>query len=318
MAAHRAVLCDGYRHEVPLPSSFPELAALDLLRSVISLGSLSRAAEAHGITQPSASSRIRTLERQLGVTVLDRSPTGSRPTPDGHLVANWADDVLRSADVLASGVAALKAEQSGLLRIAASYTIAEYLLPPWLDHFLAGRSGDSVSLDVTNSAAVVERVEGGTVDLGFIESPNAPASMAQQVVGKDELIVVVSARHAWAGRGSISTDTLCATPLVLREHGSGTRQALSDELARLGHEMPSSALDLGSLSAVRIAVINGSAPTVISRLAVRDDLRSGSLVEVSVDRLHIERRLLAIWPRRASLPRLAQGFLTHLASPDHQ
>lgn len=299
---------------MPLPADFPELAALDLLRSVVELGSLSRAAEAHGITQPSASSRVRTLERQLGLTLLDRSPTGSQPTPDGQLVVGWADDILRSADALARGVAAMQAEQHGLLRIAASYTIAEYLLPPWLDRFFADRSGDSVSLDVTNSDAVVERLEAGMVDLGFIESPNVPASMAQQVVGTDELIVVVSARHAWATEPAVSIDTLCATPLVLRERGSGTRRALADELARLGHEMPSSALDLGSLSAVRIAVINGSAPTVISRLAVSDDLASGSLVEVPVAGLQIERTLLAIWPQRAASLRLAQAFLAHLAA----
>ncbi len=107
----------------------------------ISHGSLSRRRrEAHGITQPSASSRIRTLERQLGVTVLDRSPTGSRPTPDGQLVVGWAESVLDAAQRLATGVEALRARQAGLLRIAASYTIAEYLLPPWLERFLAATS----------------------------------------------------------------------------------------------------------------------------------------------------------------------------------
>lgn len=295
-----------------LSASVPELAALDLFRSVVKLGSLSKAAKLHHIAQPSASSRIRTLEAQLGVTVLERTPTGSRPTPEGQLVAEWADAILDAAERMAVGVSSLRAEQVGLLRIAASYTIAEYLLPPWLDHFLVGRADDSVRLDVTNSDAVIDRLEAGTVDLGFIESPNAPPSMAQQFVGTDELIVVVSSRHTWARRSSISIDTLCATPLVLREHGSGTRRALADELARLGYDMPSSALDLGSLSAVRIAVINGSAPTVISRLAVRDDLVSGSLVEVPVAGLTIERRLLAIWPQRDAPPRLAQAFLAHL------
>ncbi|MDG2232969.1 MAG: LysR family transcriptional regulator, partial [Ilumatobacter sp.] len=62
---------------MPLPLDFPDLAALDLFRSVVDLGSVSRAAEAHGVAQPSASSRIRTLERQLGLRLLERSPTGS-------------------------------------------------------------------------------------------------------------------------------------------------------------------------------------------------------------------------------------------------
>lgn len=298
---------------MPLPESFPELAALDLLRSVVELGSVSRAAEAHHITQPSASSRIRTLERQLGVRVLDRSPTGSRPTPDGQLIAEWAGDVLRSAERLASGVASLKAEQSGLLRIAASYTIAEYVLPPWLDEFLTGRPNDSVTLDVTNSRAVIERLESGNVDLGFIESPSVPPAFDHQVVGSDQLVPVVSARHPWANGNGVALDELASTPLVSRERGSGTREALETELAALGYDAPRSALDLGSISAVRIAVINGSSPTVISRLAVADDLEQKRLVEVDVPGLVIERRLRAIWPKRVELSRLASALLESLS-----
>jgi DNA-binding transcriptional LysR family regulator len=297
-----------------LSPSIPELAALDLFRSVVELGSLSKAAAAHHIAQPSASSRIRTLEAQLGITVLERSPTGSRPTPEGQLIATWAGAVLRAADEMAAGVAALRAQQAGLLRIAASYTIAEYLLPPWLDRFLDGRPNDSVTLDVTNSRGVIERLDDGAVDLGFIESPTAPPTMNQQVVGHDELITVVSPRHRWAAMGSIDLDTLSTTPLVLRERGSGTRDALDDALGRLGYDTPTSALDLGSLSAVRIAVINGSAPTAISRLAVADDLAAGTLIEIAVEGLRIERRLLAVWPKRGEPSRLAVELLDHLAT----
>jgi DNA-binding transcriptional LysR family regulator len=297
---------------VPLPSSVPELAALDLLRSVVAHGSVSGAAREHGITQPSASSRIRTLERQLGVTVLDRSPTGSRPTPDGQLIVDWADTVLDAAHRLAAGVDTLRARQAGLLRIAASYTIAEYLLPPWLERFLEQRPDDSVTLDVTNSRAVLERVESGSVDLGFVESPVAPSTMHHHVVGTDELVAVVSPRHRWAARGSVDLATFASTPLVVREHGSGTRDALEDELGRLGFEPPKSALDLGSLSAVRIAVVNGSAPTVISRLAVAGDLAAGSLVEITVEGLHVERQLRAVWTRRSEPAHLAVELLEHL------
>jgi DNA-binding transcriptional LysR family regulator len=222
--------------------------------------------------------------------------------------------VLDAAAALSTGVESLRARQAGLLRIAASYTIAEYLLPPWLDRFLADRPDDSVTLDVTNSRAVLERLEAGAVDVGFIESPTAPATVHQQIVGSDDLIVVVSPRHPWAAGGAISVDTLATTPLVLRERGSGTRDALREELARHGHDAPTSALDLGSLSAVRIAVINGSSPTVISRLAVSADLAARSLVEIPVDGFRIERRLLAVWAKRHGPSRLAQELLDHLAA----
>jgi DNA-binding transcriptional LysR family regulator len=297
---------------VPLPFNFPDLASLDLFRSVVELGSVSRAAEAHGIAQPSASSRIRTLEGRLGLRLLDRSPTGSRPTPDGQLISDWAAELLHYADTLAAGVASLKAEQSGLLRIAASYTIAEYLLPPWLERFLAGRPDDSVTLEVTNSRAVLDRLEAGAVDLGFVESPTVPVSLDQQAVATDELVPVVAPRHPWASRVSVDLTELATTPLVLRERGSGTREALEALLASVGLDAPQSALDLGSISAVRIAVINGSSPTVISRLAVADDIANGRLVELTIPGFEIQRTLRAVWPHRTELSRLAAALLATL------
>ncbi len=297
---------------MPLPPNVPDLTALDLFLSVVQLGSMSRAAKAHQITQPSASGRIRHLERQLGITLLERSPTGSRPTPEGSVVAGWAEGVLRAADELATGVAALKAEASGLLRVTASFTVAEYLLPPWLENFFRNRPDDSVALDVANSTTVLERLEAGATDLGFIESPLPTPTMHEQVVAHDELVTVVGPRHPWTRRKSIPLEALATTPLVLREVGSGTRDALEEELLQLGYDAPASVLGLGSTSAVRVAVMNGSSPTVISRVAVQSDIDSGSLIAIDVPGLHIERRLRAVWPKRAELPPLARALLKAL------
>ena len=98
---------------MPLPASFPDLASLDLFVSIIELSSVSRAAEAHGITQPSASSRLKHLERQVGMKLLDRGPGGSIPTDAGVVVAGWADAILRAAHELNAGLSAFQAEQTG-------------------------------------------------------------------------------------------------------------------------------------------------------------------------------------------------------------
>ncbi len=294
---------------MPLPPQFPDLAALDLFCSVVELGSVSAAARSHLITQPSASSRIRTLESQLGVTLLDRSTTGSVPTAAGQMVAAWSDAVINAAHDLWTGAASIAAEHVGLLRLSASYTIAEYLLPPRLEAFLADRPNDSVSLDVTNSRAVIAQVGSGAVDLGFVESPTVPSTLANRVVATDELIPVVSARHEWAQRRELSLEEFIATPMVLREHGSGTRESFEARLEQLGCGSPRSVLDLGSISAVRIAVLSGSSPTVISRLAVADDLARGRLVDLDVDGLTIERTLRAVWPNNRDLTRLAAALL---------
>ncbi len=298
-----------------LSPSTPELAALDLFVSTVELGSLSKAAAVHQIAQPSASSRIRSLERRLDLTLLERSPGGSVPTAAGSLVAGWAEQVLQAANQLTAGVAALKASQSGRLRISSSLTIAEYLLPTWLEAFLRNRPEDSIELQVHNSATVLRRLEDQDTDLGFIESSLTATGMNEHVVARDRLIVVVARNHPWTKRRAVSLDTLAATALILRERGSGTRDALESALTDLGHDSPTSALELGSNAAVRAAVLAGHSPTVLSDRAVEADLAAGSLIQIDVPGLHIERRLRAVWPKHRKLSPLAAQLLAELPDP---
>ena len=297
---------------MPLGPSFPELASLDLFVSVVELGSVSRAAAAHGVAQPSASSRIRHLERQLGMILLERSPSGSIPTDAGVVVAGWAEAILRSAHELKAGLQAFQAEQSGRLRIAASFTIAEYLLPQWLGRFARAHPGDSIALEVANSTSVIERLHDGGADLGFIETTSPLTDLDEHLVGTDELIAVVAPAHPWANRRTVPVETLAATPLVTREAGSGTREALEAALAALDLGPPTAILELGSTSVVRSAVLDGNSPTVISRLAVAAELDAGSLIEIEVKDLAISRSLRAVWPRRNPLPPLAVQLLDSL------
>jgi len=299
---------------MPLPASFPELASLDLFVTVVEVGSVSGAARIHGITQPSASSRLKHLERQLGFAVLERSPTGSRPTDAGVLVAGWAEAILRAARELNAGLGAFQAERTGRLRIAASFTIAEYLLPQWLDRFSREHPKDSIALEVLNSTAVTQRVRQGDADLGFIESPSSAPDLSSQTVGSDELITVVAPGHPWSRRQTVPVEALAATPLVMREEGSGTRQALEAALHERGLGAPTTVLELGSTSAVRTAVIHGNAPTVISRLAVSAEIDAAKLIEIEVQGFQVTRQLRAIWPSGSQLSTLARALLDDLAN----
>jgi len=298
---------------MPLGPSFPDLASLDLFVSVVELGSVSAAARVHGVAQPSASSRLKHLERQVGLQLLDRSPTGTSPTDAGVVFAGWAEQILRAANELQAGLSAFRAEQSGRLRIAASFTIAEYLLPQWLQRFSQEHPADSVALEVANSAAVIERLRSGDADLGFIETPSQVSDLSDRVVERDQLVAVVAPGHPWATRTGVPVEALAATPLVTREAGSGTREALESALDSRGLAAPPAVLELGSTSAVRSAVLLGNSPTVISRLAVADELLAGSLVEVEIEGLAIDRELRAVWSPGHPLPPLATDLLASLA-----
>lgn len=289
---------------VPLSRRVPELGALELLLAVVRLGSLGRAAAELGVTQPAASARIRAMERQVGVALLDRSPRGSRPTEAGALVAEWARQVVGAAEELAAGIEALRERRDGRLRVTASLTVAEYLMPGWLVTLKSVRPGVAVTLSAANSTVVAEQVRDGAADLGFVEGTRTPAGLHGAVVAADRLVVVVAPRHRWARRRSgVSAAELAATPLVLREQGSGTREVLDRALAAHGGTAPPQ-LQLASTTALKSAAESGAGPVVVSDLAVADELAAGRLVAVPVPELDLSRPLRAVWPagRRPSGP----------------
>ncbi|WP_405460827.1 LysR family transcriptional regulator [Streptomyces sp. NBC_00101] len=281
---------------VPLSHRVPDLGALELLLSVARHGSLGRAAKELGISQPAASGRVRTMERQLGVALLDRSPRGSTLTDAGALVTDWARRIVEAAESFDAGAQALRDRRDSRLRVAASMTIAEYLLPGWLIALRAERPGTAVSLLAGNSEQVARRLLLGEADLGFVEGLTTPDGLDGTVVAHDRLVVVVAPVHAWARRRTpLTPRELAATPLILRERGSGTRQVLHAALAAHGG-LAEPLLELSSTTAVKGAAESGAGPCVLSELALGEELSARRLVPVHLAGVRLRRQLRAVWP----------------------
>jgi DNA-binding transcriptional LysR family regulator len=276
-----------------LPSRVSDLTGFDLLLAVGRLGSLGRAAAEHGISQPAASARMRHLEGQLGLALIERSPRGSRLTPAGALVADWAQAAIDAAAALDAGVTALRRERDSRIRIAASMTVAEYLLPGWLTALRAADPAAAVALRAVNSAEVAAAILSDSADVGFVEGPDRPEGLRAEPVGRDVLTVVVAPGHPWARRRGITAAELAGAALVTREAGSGTRQFLEQALAGPG---PAPLAELSSTTAIKAAVAAGAGPAVLSSLAVAADLAAGTLRAVPVSGLDLRRTLRAVWP----------------------
>ena len=293
---------------MPLPSRVSDLTGFDLLLSVARTGSIGRAAAEHGVSQPAASARMRLLEGQLGLALIERSPRGSKLTPAGALVAGWAQAALDAAESLDAGLTALRRERDSRLRIAASMTVAEYLLPAWLTALRAVDPGAIVALSAVNSAEVAQAVLADAADIGFVEGPGIPDGLHAEPVGRDALTLVVGPSHPWARRRSgVPAAELARTALVSREAGSGTRGYLEEALrAQAGLERVPSAAELSSTTAIKAAVAAGAAPAVLSSLAVAAELAAGTLRQVPVTGVDLTRTLRAVWTegRRLTGPAL--------------
>ena len=296
-------------------STRPDLTALELLVRVAESGSLGAAARGIGMAQPNASRALNRLERQLGLSLLVRTPGGSTLTTEGEVVVAWARDALAGVDRVTIGARSLAEARAAHLTVAASLTVAEYLAPGWLARFRRTHPDLRVSLQVGNSHEVVARVLAGSVPLGFVESPTVPRTVASSTVARDSLVVVVARDHPWARRRTpVTAAELVDGGLVLREEGSGTRETLVRALAREGLELGPSRLELASTAAVKAAAAEGAAPAVLSELAVATEVGTGQLVVVPVGGLDLSRALRAVWlPARrptgpaADLVRLARG-----------
>ena len=253
---------------MPLSARIPDLAALEMLPGVAHAGSLNAAPRQLGITQQAASVRVRSAEAQAGVALIARTPRGSKLTPEGIVVAEWAARLLAVAAELDAGLAAFRSDHRTRFRVSASLTIAEQLLPGWLVLLQAhaqhrGQPTPEVVLTAANSNTVTGRVRAGAADLGFVEGPASPAGLRSRVIGHDELVVVVRPDHPWARhREPLGPGDLAAARIVSREEGSGTRDVTTAALSAALNtrvRMPV-ALALSTTAAVRSAVLAGAGP----------------------------------------------------------
>ena len=299
----------------------PELSALELLTAIAKTGSLNAASREVGTSQQAVSARLTSIESQIGVRLVTRTTRGTQLTAAGEVVAEWADQVLDVAQRVDTGLASLRAERRSRLKVVASQTVAEQLLPRWLVSFQSeaqrhGAIAPEVSFDATDSRGAIAAVREGEAELGFIEVRGALHGLRSRVIGRDELIVVVPPEHKWVRRSApIAVAELRQTPLVSRKSGwqlllGADEPEEDDQPAPAAHP-----LELGSAAAVRAAVLAGAGPAVMSRLAVSDDLNHGRLRAIPVAGLDLRRDLRAIWMGAQTPPAgAARDLLNHIAT----
>lgn len=273
----------------------PDLPSLRLLGAVAHLGSIGAAGRAAGMSQQSASERLRAMEVRTGLVLVQRATTGSSLTPAGRLLVEWSRPLLERADEVEAALLTLRTEHRRELRVHASMTTAEYLLPRWLVRLR--RERDTVaSLVATNSEAVLEAVRHGHADVGFIEGRGDVAGLATQEVGQDRLVLVAEPDDAWARRRApLRPATIAARALTSREPGSGTRRTVEDAFAAAGVAPVPPEVELTTTAAVLAAVRAGGPPAFLSERAVRSEVDGGRLVEVAIADLDLQRSFTAVW-----------------------
>jgi DNA-binding transcriptional LysR family regulator len=259
---------------------------------------------------------VRALEDELGVHLLDRLGRGAAPTRAGQLLLGYAQRMLTLAREARQAIDQFQGRLSGELIVGGSTIPGEYVLPALIGQFKAKQADISIVLLIGDSRQVSEWVDDGRVELAVVGArPGQRTLEARELMG-DELVVVVPAEHAWARRQTVSLAEVKAEPMVVRERGSGSRQALEHALDESGTSLASFRLvgEMGSTQAIKQAVRAGLGISLISKRAVEDECKAGLVVCLNIAELEVRRAFYLVTHRDRTRSPLGLAFLTFLES----
>jgi DNA-binding transcriptional LysR family regulator len=293
-----------------------DLRRLEIFVKVAELGSFSRAAQALSLTQPTVSEHVRALEDELGVQLLDRLGRGAATTRAGHLLLGYAQRMLTLSREARQAIDQFQGRLSGELIIGGSTIPGEYVLPALVGQFKAKQAEISIVLLIGDSRQVTEWVEDGRVELGVVGAKPGQRILEARELMTDELVVVVPAEHAWARRQNVTLAEVQAEPMVVRERGSGSRQALEQALGDAGTSLAAFKLvgEMGSTQAIKQAVRAGVGISLVSRCAIEDELKARHLAALTIPGVSVDRAFYLVTHRERSRSPLAVAFLSFLES----
>jgi len=269
-------------------------------------GSTRAAADRIARSQSAASTALADLEASVGVDLFDRIGRRLQLNENGRALLPRAQALIEQAAELQ---ALFSEEHAAPLRVAASFTIGEYLLPDLISEWTLRHPQSQVQLRIGNTSEVIDAVAGFDVDVGFIEGPQTHPEVTVRPWRDDELIVVAAPGHALAGR-TATLRQLADVTWVMREHGSGTRQVADAWLIRnLAHVRVG--FELGSTEAIKRVVAAGGGLSCLSRHAVAQSIDDGRLVELRTRLPRAVRTLAIALHAQKRLGRATTDFLQH-------
>jgi molybdate transport repressor ModE-like protein len=264
-------------------------ARLRLLVEVGRQGSISAAADACRIGQPSATKHLKTLEAAVGAQLVQRKGRSSGLTEAGEVVAAHGLRVLDTLDAMREDLRALQGGERGTLTLAASTTPGSYVLPSILQCFAERHADVDVDVVIGSSAWVAERVARREVSLGLAGEGELPDGVLAEPFLDDEVIGIAAPGGLRLRRGRVSIEELSPHTLLVREHGSSTRAVAERYLARAGYH-PAKRWELDSNEAIKRSVQAGLGVAFVSRLVADDELTRGDLVSFQIEGVEPMRR----------------------------
>lgn len=288
-----------------------DLWQLNIFCRVIELKSFSKAAKAVHLSQPTISSHIKDLEDHFSCRLIDRLSKEAIPTKAGELLYAYAKRILALRDETETALADYIGKIRGRLVIGGSTIPGTYLMPQLIAAFKRKYPDVIISLVIGDTDHIIERILEASLELGIVGAKAETQKIMQKKLIEDEMRLIVPADHRWAGEKRVSLKQLVSEPFILREHGSGTLKSLDQSLSGCGHSIDdlNVVAELGSTQAICQGIKTGTGVSIISMLAVAEDLQAGKLNALEVDGLDLKRNFYLTRHRYRSPSPLSEAFV---------
>jgi LysR family transcriptional regulator, transcriptional activator of the cysJI operon len=283
---------------------------LKVFRTVTEQLNFRKAAELLHLSQPAVSQQVHALEEELGVALFDRTGNRVQLTAAGALLLEYALKAAQLATEAREAITRLQCSGGGELRLGASTTPAQYILPRMLGAFQKQHPRTVITMISGNTERIVSALLNDEITLGIIEGPAASRAVHKQLFLKEKLVLIVAKKHPWARSRSIRISALGEASLLLRERGSGTRRVVELSLRKAGLKVSQLrvTMDLDSTEAIVAGVEAGLGVGFVPERAIAKELRLGTLATVRIEDLEVQRDLTFIRRAGPALEGAAAAF----------
>lgn len=257
--------------------------AFQVFVKVVEEQNFSKAAIQLHMTQPAVSQYIRSLENEMGIKLLDRTNKYVRLNKAGEIVYHHAKEILELHGKMQRLVQDLSSEAAGKLSIGASYTFGEYILPGIIAQLKDSFPNIKASVTIANTAVIAGLVSNHQLDIGIVEGQfKETLELQSEMLAEDRMVIFASPNNPLAqSKKPITVDQLAAQCWILREDGSGTREAAENVFQRLSF-YPADVMEFSSTQPIKTMVEAGAGISLLSEWAIQKELQRGDFKVLDV------------------------------------
>ena len=292
----------------------PNIRSFEVFLAVQRTKSFSLAGKLLGMAQPTVTQRVQVLEQMVGSRLFDRGTGEVRLTPTGLTLVGHAERIVAARDDMVRALNGQASAANGTLRIAASDTPGNYVMPVVLHGFHEEHPGVRILMSITDSRDAVERLFDGQAELGIVGDLQPDGRLVCEPVLDDEIVVIAKPGDPISSEKAIEIPELLNRPRIIREPGSATRVAvetlLRDSSKLNGLKI---AMQLDSTEAIKLAVRVGAGVALVSRRSVDSEVAAGQLVTRRIGRAGLRRQICAVRIQGMTLSTPAQHLWDRIA-----